>query len=171
MASEHPLPCLTAVRWKDALLQAAREKFAKQQADQTTQGNTATLMAPISPSPTALITRALELIVAHRPHLAKCKSRSGDDSPSSIPSADVPARLASATVTTPLVVDLGCGDGRWLIVAAARFGWRGVGYDINDELLARGREAAIAARAAERVTFIRNDLLRADVAAADAIVS
>ena len=157
--------------WKDALLQVAREKFAKQQADQLAQGDTAKLMAPISPSPTALIARSLELTGAHRPHLAKCKSRSGDDSPSSIPSADVPARLASATVTTPLVVDLGCGDGRWLIVAAARFGWRGVGYDINDELLARGREAAIAARVAERVTFIRNDLLRADVAAADVIVA
>jgi SAM-dependent methyltransferase len=158
--------------WKDALLQVAREKFAKQQADQLAQGNTAKLMAPISPSPTALIHRSLELIVAHRPHLSNCMRAGGNEVSASVESgADAPASAASATATMPLVVDLGCGDGRWLIVAAERFGWHGVGYDLNDELLARGREAANAARVNECVTFVRDDLLRADVTAADVVVA
>ena len=115
-------------KWKDALLQVARERFAGQQAEQ----QDAQLMAPISPSPAQLIDRSLELIVQLRPALA---ARPPDGAP------------------RRLVVDLGCGDGRWLIAAAARFGWRGVGVDLNDALLARGRAAA----ASDGVAFVAFD--------------
>ena len=133
-------------KWKDALLQVARERFAGQQAEQPD----AQLMAPISPSPAQLIDRSLELIVQLRPALA---ARPPDGAP------------------RRLVVDLGCGDGRWLIAAAARFGWRGVGVDLNDALLARGRAAAASDGVAALVSFARADLLRADIRGADVVVA
>lgn len=40
-----------------------------------------------------------------------------------------------------VVLDLGCGDGRWLL-AAARRGCAGRGLDLNEDLLQRGRLAA-----------------------------
>ena len=43
-----------------------------------------------------------------------------------------------------VVLDLGCGDGRWLIAAAIR-GCVGRGYDLNSELLEKGRRAAAEA--------------------------
>ncbi|CAM9415592.1 unnamed protein product [Chrysoparadoxa australica] len=39
-----------------------------------------------------------------------------------------------------VVVDLGCGDGRWLTEAAKRAGCSCHGYDINRDMLAKGRE-------------------------------
>lgn len=42
------------------------------------------------------------------------------------------------------VLDLGCGDGRWLIEAASR-GCKGRGFDLNEELLLKGRRDAIEA--------------------------
>lgn len=44
-----------------------------------------------------------------------------------------------------IVVDLGCGDGRWLL-AAARRGCAGRGLDLNEDLLRKGRLAAAEAR-------------------------
>lgn len=43
------------------------------------------------------------------------------------------------------VVDLGCGDGRWLLAAAQR-GCTGRGLDLNEDLLRKGRLAAAEAR-------------------------
>lgn len=43
-----------------------------------------------------------------------------------------------------IVLDLGCGDGRWLL-AAARRGCKGRGLDLNEDLLQRGRLAAAEA--------------------------
>lgn len=64
------------------------------------------------------------------------------------------------------VVDIGCGWGELLLrVVAAAPGAHGVGVDIDDELLARGRANAAARKLADRVTF-RSNLpagLQADV--------
>src|SRR5690606_17179043 len=54
-----------------------------------------------------------------------------------------------------VVYVLGSGDGRIVIEAAKRFGARGVGIEVNDELIRRSVRNARAAGVADRVQFIR----------------
>lgn len=51
-----------------------------------------------------------------------------------------------------VVCDLGCGDGR-IVIAAARRGARGIGYDIENYWVERAREEAEWAGVAERTRF------------------
>uniref|UniRef100_A0A7S1XND7 Methyltransferase domain-containing protein n=1 Tax=Phaeomonas parva TaxID=124430 RepID=A0A7S1XND7_9STRA len=44
-----------------------------------------------------------------------------------------------------VVLDLGCGDGRWLVAAAEAYGCRCVGYELEDERIAKCGEAIAAA--------------------------
>jgi len=78
-----------------------------------------------------------------------------------IPSEDavVSAMLTMAKVTrTDVVYDLGCGDGRILIAAATRFGARGVGVEIDPELVKKARAAVTKAGVADKVTIIEGDI-------------
>ena len=43
-----------------------------------------------------------------------------------------------------VVLDLGCGDGRWLVAAALK-GCHGRGFDLNKDLLEKGRRATAEA--------------------------
>jgi SAM-dependent methyltransferase len=84
--------------------------------------------------------------------------------------AVVPAMLALAR-TTPadVVYDLGCGDGRIAIVAAARFGARGVCVDIDPARIADATANARAAGVAERIRFLNEDLLATDLRGATVV--
>ncbi len=62
-----------------------------------------------------------------------------------------------------LVYDLGCGDGRIVIAAAARYGARGYGVDIDPAPLVRARRDAARAGVADRVRFERGDLFQTDL--------
>ena len=62
-----------------------------------------------------------------------------------------------------LVYDLGSGDGRIVIRAAAAYGARGVGYEIDPSLVAESRRNAAAAGVSERVVFHETDLFEADL--------
>lgn len=62
-----------------------------------------------------------------------------------------------------VVYDLGSGDGRIVILAAKEFGARGVGYDIDPELIERARANARAAGVEDRVRFVQGDLFQADL--------
>lgn len=62
-----------------------------------------------------------------------------------------------------VVYDLGSGDGRIPIIAAKEFGARGVGVEIDPELVAKARARARAAGVADRVKFRQKDLFDADV--------
>jgi len=62
-----------------------------------------------------------------------------------------------------VVYDLGCGDGRIVIVAAERFGARAVGVDLDPELLRQARQNAVKAGVADRVTFREQDLFATDL--------
>jgi len=74
------------------------------------------------------------------------------------PDAVVETMLREARVTSrDTVYDLGCGDGRIVIAAAARYGARGVGIDIEPERIREAKAAARAARLADRVRFRRGD--------------
>jgi SAM-dependent methyltransferase len=62
-----------------------------------------------------------------------------------------------------VVYDLGCGDGRLVIEAARRAGCRGVGIDIDGELIAVCRSNAKKAGVADRVRFEIQDFFETDI--------
>lgn len=61
-----------------------------------------------------------------------------------------------------ILYDLGCGDGRIVVMAAERYGARGVGVDIDPRRIAEARANARRARVTERVEFRNEDLFTAD---------
>jgi len=64
------------------------------------------------------------------------------------------------------VIDLGSGDGRIVLTAAKVFGAQGMGFEIKDELVALSNEAARKEGIADRVTFVKRDLFKADISRA-----
>lgn len=68
-----------------------------------------------------------------------------------------------------MVYDLGCGDGRIVIAAARKFGARGVGFDLDVELIQAARAAAAAAGVRHSVAFRRADLFTIDLSPADVV--
>ena len=71
-------------------------------------------------------------------------------------------RLAAVTADD-VVYDLGSGDGRIVIAAARDRGARGVGFEIDPDLVAQAVERARRLGLAERVTFRQDDLFKADL--------
>ena len=62
-------------------------------------------------------------------------------------------KLAAVT-RDDVVFDLGSGDGRIVILAAQKYGARGVGIEIDPKLVAISRQIAREAQVADRVTFL-----------------
>lgn len=72
--------------------------------------------------------------------------------------------LTLADVTADDVVyDLGSGDGRIVIAAAKEYGARGVGVEIDSQLVQRARRRAQKAGVADQVTFYHGDLFNTDL--------
>ena len=68
-----------------------------------------------------------------------------------------------------VVYDLGSGDGRVVITAAQKHGARGVGIEIDPWLVERSIRAAEQAGVADRVRFVHQDLLDADLSPATVV--
>lgn len=68
-----------------------------------------------------------------------------------------------------VVYDLGSGDGRIPIAAAKEFGARGVGVEIDPELVQRAQASARDAGVSGRVEFRLGDMYDADVTAATVV--
>jgi precorrin-6B methylase 2 len=68
-----------------------------------------------------------------------------------------------------LVVDLGSGDGRIVIIAAQKYGARGLGIELDQRLVEKSRANARAANVADRVTFVQGDVLAADISKATVV--
>jgi SAM-dependent methyltransferase len=62
-----------------------------------------------------------------------------------------------------ILYDLGSGDGRIVITAAKEFGARGVGVDIDPDLVREARENAVKAGVADKVKFLQQDLFETDI--------
>jgi SAM-dependent methyltransferase len=62
-----------------------------------------------------------------------------------------------------ILYDLGSGDGRIVIAAAKEFGARGVGIDIDPDLIREARENAVKAGVADKVKFVQQDLFETDI--------
>jgi cyclopropane fatty-acyl-phospholipid synthase-like methyltransferase len=83
----------------------------------------------------------------------------------------VEAMLKLAAVNKDDVVyDLGCGDGRIVIMAAEKFQARGVGVEINPELIRESEENARKAKVSELVRFVEKDLFEAAVDGATVVM-
>jgi cyclopropane fatty-acyl-phospholipid synthase-like methyltransferase len=61
------------------------------------------------------------------------------------------------------VIDLGCGDGRIVIMAAAEFGARGIGYDLNPVRIREAEANAAKAGVQSRAEFAQKNLFEADI--------
>jgi SAM-dependent methyltransferase len=82
----------------------------------------------------------------------------------------VEAMLKMAGVTAKDVVfDLGCGDGRFVITAAKKFGARGVGVDIDPVRIKESNENAQKEGVTGRVKFMGGDLFETDISGATVV--
>jgi SAM-dependent methyltransferase len=71
-------------------------------------------------------------------------------------------RLGAVT-ERDVVFDLGSGDGRVVVAAARDFGARGVGVEIDPELVKASRDLAYGAGVPDRATFLWQDLFATDL--------
>ncbi len=69
-----------------------------------------------------------------------------------------------------VVYDLGSGDGRLVITAAKRFGARGVGVELQSELVEMARVGAEREGVADRVKFVQGDLFETDIRSANVVM-
>jgi SAM-dependent methyltransferase len=89
--------------------------------------------------------------------------------------AVTPQPLADAMLTLArvskddVVYDLGSGDGRIVILAAQKYGARGVGIEIDRRLVEMSRTVAREGEVADRVTFVEGDLFTADISKATVV--
>ena len=74
-----------------------------------------------------------------------------------------------ASARGDVVYDLGSGDGRIPIIAAQKYGARGVGIEIDPALVTVARQNAVDAQVADRVMFILGDLFEADLSDATVV--
>ena len=88
--------------------------------------------------------------------------------PTSTGVADAMLKLAHVT-SSDVVYDLGSGDGRIVIAAARKYGARGVGIELDPDLVRTARKNAQASGVADRVTFREEDLMKADVSDATVV--
>ena len=84
------------------------------------------------------------------------------------PLADAMLSLARVT-KDDVVYDLGSGDGRIVVLAAQKYGARGVGIEIDRRLIEISRTVAREGEVADRVTFVEGDLFAADISQATVV--
>ncbi len=69
-----------------------------------------------------------------------------------------------------VVYDLGCGDGRMVILAAEKYGCRGVGFDIDPERISAALKNVRENGVAGLVTIVERDLFTVDLSEADVLL-
>lgn len=67
------------------------------------------------------------------------------------------------------VYDLGCGDGRIVMLASGEIGARAVGYELESELVKKARDKILELHLEDRATIVQDDLFNADTAVADVV--
>jgi hypothetical protein len=89
-----------------------------------------------------------------------------------VPSPDsaVSAMLREAQVgPDDYLIDLGSGDGKIVRTAAKLFGARGLGVEIQDQLVTLSNELARREGTADRVKFVKQDLFKTDLSQATVV--
>jgi len=82
--------------------------------------------------------------------------------------AEAMLKLANTTAAD-VVYDLGSGDGRIVIAAAKKFGARGVGIEIDPELIKQAEKNAVKAGVSDKVSFRQEDLFKTDLSDATVV--
>jgi SAM-dependent methyltransferase len=78
--------------------------------------------------------------------------------------------LAMAKVSkADYIIDLGSGDGRVLRIAAQKYGARGFGVDLDEELIERSKMLARRDGVSDRVSFLAQDLFKTDISEASVL--
>ncbi len=101
------------------------------------------------------------------PVLAQYDEYGGD-----VPYVPTPPQIVEAMLKlgnikpTDFVIDLGCGDGRIVVMAAEKFGARGMGFDLNPQRIAEAKENAKKAHVEDKVEFVEKNLFDADLSKA-----
>ncbi len=75
----------------------------------------------------------------------------------------------SAVTAQDYLIDLGSGDGRIVITAAKRFGARGMGIELDPNLVRTARRDAQREGVLDRVSFVSDDLFFADLSKATVV--
>jgi SAM-dependent methyltransferase len=68
-----------------------------------------------------------------------------------------------------LVYDLGCGDGRMIVLAAKRYGCHGIGYDLDPERVSAALRNVKNNQMEQLVRIVRADLFTLDFSNADVL--
>lgn len=82
--------------------------------------------------------------------------------------ANAMLKLAQVTAND-VVYDLGSGDGRIVILAAKKYGAKGVGVELDPELVKEATKNAMKAGVSDRVTFRQGDLFKTDLSDATVV--
>ena len=86
------------------------------------------------------------------------------------PASVAEAMLKLARVTSnDVVYDLGSGDGRIVLLAAEKYGARGVGIELMPSLIEVSRKAARERQVEDKVTFIEGDFFNTDISEATVV--
>ncbi len=68
-----------------------------------------------------------------------------------------------------IVVDLGCGDARMLVLAAQKYGSRGIGYEIDPVMVRESRKNAEKNKVSDLVEIVQADIFKVDISDADVL--
>jgi len=82
--------------------------------------------------------------------------------------ADAMLKLARVTAND-VVYDLGSGDGRIVILAAKKYGARGVGVELDGDLIKEAKKNAMKAGVSDKVTFVQDDLFKTNLSDATVV--
>ncbi|KAG6947891.1 hypothetical protein JG687_00015807 [Phytophthora cactorum] len=100
------------------------------------------LFAPFSPSPVAVINAVWRKI---------------EDAQLSLTSED-------------LLVDLGCGDGRWLVSGVKRFNCNAFGVELDDNLVKRAKEQVQKEGLKHKIRVEMGDVMQTDISSAKLVI-
>ena len=68
-----------------------------------------------------------------------------------------------------IVVDLGCGDARMLVLAAQKYGSNGIGYEIDPVMVRASRKNVERNNVSDLVEIIQADIFTVDISKADVL--
>jgi tRNA A58 N-methylase Trm61 len=68
-----------------------------------------------------------------------------------------------------VLFDMGCGDGRTVIMAAKTFGARGVGIELREDLAKKAMGQIHESGLDDRVTIVNDDMFNVNLTAADVV--
>ncbi len=84
---------------------------------------------------------------------------------------DVVAKMleVAGVKKSDIVYDPGCGDGRFVVTAAKKYGCRGVGIELNPELVREARANAVRNNVKDLVKIVEEDIYLVDMSDATVV--